>query len=355
MKAGLIIYGSIDTPSGGYLYDRMLVRTLEANGHEVETISQERRQYLDCIQDNFSQEMLEKLEGLDVDVLIEDELNHISLFHLNSRLKERVSYPLVSIVHHLSCSASRDPKERYMYMYFEEMYLESIDGFIFNSNATMGSVEDILGYGPKGIVAHPGKDHIDLSFTRSMIEKEAEPFEILYIGNVLPHKGLDVLIDALSTIGSDNWRLRVIGKPLDDEFLERVTALVTERGLENKVHFMGFITDDQLRDCLNTGHILCVPSYFEGYGIVYAEALGHGLPVIASTRGGAGEIISDGEDGFLIEPGNTIQLAGSLKTLMNDSDLLYKMSDKAFEKFEVLPNWEYSMGLVIDFLLSMMD
>jgi glycosyltransferase involved in cell wall biosynthesis len=355
LRAGLIIYGSIDTPTGGYLYDRMLVRTLEARGHEVEIVSQERRQYLDCIQDNFSREMLEKLECLDVDVLIEDELNHISLFHLNSRLKEKASYPLVSIVHHLSCSASRDPKERYMYRYFEEMYLRTIDGFVFNSKATMGSVTDVLERGLKGIVAHPGKDHIDLSITRPMIEKETEPFEILYIGNVLPHKGLDVLIEALSAIEYHNWRLRVIGRPLDDEFMEKVAGLVSEGGLESRVRFMGFVTDDQLRECLNAGHILCVPSFFEGYGIVYAEALGHGLPVIASTSGGAGEMISEGEDGFLIGPGNVGQLAGFLELLMNDNDLLQRMSERALEKFEKLPTWEESMGSVIDFLLSTVD
>jgi glycosyltransferase involved in cell wall biosynthesis len=355
LRVGLVIYGSIDTPTGGYLYDRMLVRDLESKGHEVEIISQERRDYLDCIKDNFSPVVLEELENIDIDVLVQDELNHISLFHLNRRLREKVRFPLISIVHHLSCYASRDPQQREMYRYFEQMYLETIDGFIFNSNATRMSVADVMGYDPIGVVAHPGKDHIDISRSRKKIKSKNEPFEILYVGNVLPHKGLDVLIEALSRVETDNWRLRVIGKALDDEFLERVSTLVSEKRMENRVCFMGFVRDDQLKEFLSKGHILCVPSFFEGYGIVYSEALGYGLPVIASNQGGAREIISEGEDGFLIEPGKIDQLAGCLEILMNDGQLLCRMSDRAIEKFETLPTWQESMGLVVDFLKSMVD
>ena len=107
MRVGLIIYGSLDAVSGGYLYDRMLVRNLQAQGDQVEIFSLPWRTYARHIGDNFSGQLYDQLLRASLDVLLQDELNHPSFFWLNHQLKNRIAYPIVAIVHHLRCSESR--------------------------------------------------------------------------------------------------------------------------------------------------------------------------------------------------------------------------------------------------------
>ena len=104
MRAGLIIYGSLDTLSGGYLYDRMLVRALVADGWEVEIFKLPWRDYARHLGDNLSRAWQERLRTAAVDIMIQDELNHPSLVRINHSLAGRVPYRTVSLVHHLRCS-----------------------------------------------------------------------------------------------------------------------------------------------------------------------------------------------------------------------------------------------------------
>jgi hypothetical protein len=105
MRIGLLIYGTLETLSGGYLYDRRLVEHLQSKGDEVEIVSLPWRNYLRHLGDNFSGSLYTRLKELQVDLLLQDELNHPSLFWLNRRLQNQVSYPIIAIVHHLRSSA----------------------------------------------------------------------------------------------------------------------------------------------------------------------------------------------------------------------------------------------------------
>src|SRR4030067_2729018 len=105
MRVGLMIYSSLESISGGYLYARQLVEYLLGAGDAVEVISLPWRDYARHLLDNLSRELGERLLNARLDVLLQDELIHPSLFLLNKRLRERFPYPLVSFVHHLPSSA----------------------------------------------------------------------------------------------------------------------------------------------------------------------------------------------------------------------------------------------------------
>ncbi len=96
MKIGLVIYGSLDALSGGYLYDRKLVEYLRGQGDNVEIISLPWRNYAAHLTDNFHFRLPKSM-----DIMIEDELNHPSLIAANAG---KHFYPVVSLVHHLRCS-----------------------------------------------------------------------------------------------------------------------------------------------------------------------------------------------------------------------------------------------------------
>ena len=133
MKIGLIIYGRLQTLSGGYLYDRQLVNHLEEAGETVEIISLPWEGYGRHLLHNFWFALREQLRMAEFDLLLQDELNHPSLFWLNRRLRGEVNYPIVSIVHHLRSSEARPRWQNWFYRLVEQQYLASVDGFIFNS------------------------------------------------------------------------------------------------------------------------------------------------------------------------------------------------------------------------------
>ncbi len=93
MRIGLVIYGSLEIVSGGYLYDRKLVEHLQAQGEQVEIMALPWRSYTRHLTDNFSGALYRRLRKTGLDVLLQDELNHPSLFLLNHRLRGQVGYP----------------------------------------------------------------------------------------------------------------------------------------------------------------------------------------------------------------------------------------------------------------------
>src|SRR5258705_9732478 len=114
MKIGLVIYGSLDTVSGGYLYDRKLGEYLRTQGDTVEIMSPPWRNYGAHLTDNFRFKLLPNL-----DIVIQDELNHPSLIGTNSGTHP---YPIVSLVHHLRCSELRPKWQNDFYCTVEKKY-----------------------------------------------------------------------------------------------------------------------------------------------------------------------------------------------------------------------------------------
>jgi glycosyltransferase involved in cell wall biosynthesis len=95
---------------------------------------------------------------------------------------------------------------------------------------------------------------------------------------------------------------------------------------------------------------LVVPSSYEGFGIVYLEGMGFGLPPIATTAGAAGEIITHGENGFLVPPGDAAALADCIRLLMQDRERLSAMSLAARQRYDRHPSWQASAAKIREFI-----
>jgi glycosyltransferase involved in cell wall biosynthesis len=118
------------------------------------------------------------------------------------------------------------------------------------------------------------------------------------------------------------------------------------------VDLLGTLASEELAGLLARSHLLAVPSSYEGFGIVYLEGMGFGLPASAPTAGGGREIINHGRDGFLVTPGDTAALARHLGDLVADRGLLLKMSLAAQANFARHPTWEESLATIHRFLHS---
>ena len=356
MRIGLVIYGSLDTISGGYLYDRKLVEYLQAQGHPVQLFSLPWRNYSRHLSDNFSQTVLQKLRDLPVDVLIQDELNHPSLVWLNQRLRGKVTYPMISLVHHLRCSEDHPPLLKRCYRWLERQYLKTVDGFIYNSQTTRTSVEALLEKPQSAVVAYPAADHLPSPPQPWLHEKhsdfwaDADPLRILFIGNVIARKNLHSLLAALALLPTERWQLTVVGSLTTDvEYVARIRRQIKNARLDKAVHLTGSLPTTALLEQLRSHHLLAVPSY-EGFGIVYLEAMNYGLPVIASTLGAAHEIVTHGQEGFLVDPTDVQQLAQHIGELQQNRQRLLAMSQAARTRFENHPTWQTSTSKILSWL-----
>jgi glycosyltransferase involved in cell wall biosynthesis len=110
------------------------------------------------------------------------------------------------------------------------------------------------------------------------------------------------------------------------------------------------LLDDALAQLLADSHVLVVPSTYEGFGIVYLEGMGFGLPAIATTAGAAHEIITDGQDGYLVLPNDPEALAARLRRLHADRALLAQLGRNALQRYAVHPTWADSMARIRGFL-----
>lgn len=362
MRILLVIYGSLDTLSGGYLYDRTLVRRLTADGHSVRVHSQKlRTPYLANLAGNGDRSLILSAEAWRPDVIVQDELNHPSLFLLNRVLKRRVPAPLIGLVHHLKSLEEGPAPDQAAARRMERAFLAGLDGFIFNSAFTRLSVETALGAGLGGrpaspvkpwVIALPGKDRLGaIRISDAPGRSQGRALRLLFLGNVIPRKGLHVLVEALARIPDRPWTLTIAGRTDPDPgYASRIRGRIRETGLESRVSWIGAVPDEDLPRIFQSHDLLSVPSQCEGFGIVYAEALTFGLPVIAGALGGASEIVDHGSNGFLIPWEDSKSLANCLIQLLDSPQRREELSRNARAKAESLPTWEESMGRIEDFL-----
>jgi glycosyltransferase involved in cell wall biosynthesis len=353
MRIGLVIYGSLGTVSGGYLYDRRLVAYLKSQGDQVDIISRPWRGYALHLADNLSPDFKQRLEG-DYDIVLQDELNHPSLVWINRRLRQTAL--LVAIVHHLRYQEARPLWQNRLFGAVERRYLRTVDAFIYNSQTTRRAVEVLAEREQPCVVAYPGGDRFEqtVSTGSSPHRPAARPLKVLFVGNLIPRKGLHTLLAALAQLPANAWRLTIVGNiRVDPDYARQIRRLLDRFGMDQQVKWRGSLNDAELAQEMASSHVLAVPSSFEGFGIVYLEGMGFGLPAIATTGGAAGEIITDGENGFLVPPEDPKVLAACLSSLVTDRSRLTRMSRSATERFASHPTWQQSMASIRDFLITL--
>ena len=331
MKIGLMVYESLRDQSGGYLYDRKIVEYLRDCGHKVLVYT-------------FPFEV-ERVIKDDVELLLEDELCHKDLLEFNLRLKKAFPIPVIVLVHHLKylepVLQPREEKEK------EKKFLKTCDAVIANSDNTSREVRK-LGVELPTLVSYPGCDHLAPSpdFNR----RAPESFlKILSVGILVPRKGFYLLFEALEELSDYPWELRIVGdETLDVRYVESLRKKARELG--NRIQFLGRVSSKELSEIYLNSDLFVLPSYFEGYGIVVAEAVLHLLPVIASKVGGIPEIIQDGREGILIPPGDKAALKGALQVFLEQPERLGPFIEACALRRSSLSTWKETGKRIEDFL-----
>jgi glycosyltransferase involved in cell wall biosynthesis len=158
-----------------------------------------------------------------------------------------------------------------------------------------------------------------------------EALRILYVGRLAIEKGIQVLVDASNRLEVEHT-LDIVGSgPLE--------AMLRKHG-SNRIRFLGFIPRNELGAVYAAHDVACVPSLTEPFGLVVAEALAAGLPVIGSSTGGIPDMIRDGFNGLLVRPNDADALSRALKTIAVDDSLRRSLASQA--RASVIPrlSWE---------------
>jgi len=139
---------------------------------------------------------------------------------------------------------------------------------------------------------------------------------VVFTGRLVPHKGVDVLLQALRELPLD-VHLVVVGR---GPKLVDLSALARRLGVADRAHFCTSVSDDELPQYLALADVFAFPSQnrLEGFGLAVAEAMACGLPVVTSDMPGVREVIDDGVHGLLVEPLLADDLAEKLRALLDD-------------------------------------
>ena len=358
MRVGIVMPARGDIMTGGQLYNWMLVDYLRQQGDHVDVIAPPKWHLHDAyhmVAANLSRSLFRRLVETPLDVLLQDEAN--PLFWINQRLRHRVHYPIVSIVHHLRCTEAHPVWQNIFYRWIERRYLSTVDGFILNSDTTHRVVESLVVGQRPFVVAYPGGDRFHSTLKPEEIAARAHlpgPLRILFLGNLIPRKELHTLLAALAQLPGESWRLEIVGsQQMNPRYVASIRRQIGRGQLENRVTLSGAVSDARLAEKLSQSQLLAVPSSYEGFGIVYVEAMGFGLPAIASTAGGAGEIVDHARNGYLVTPGDVKALAKYVYELSQDRDLLERMSLAAHGTYNRRPTWAECTRRIREFLTSL--
>jgi glycosyltransferase involved in cell wall biosynthesis len=195
-------------------------------------------------------------------------------------------------------------------------------------------------------VAQPGVDAADPATGTAAGET------LLCVAAVIPGKGHDVLLDALTTLTDLSWRCLCVGSlDRDPEFAKGLTRL------DGRVRFTGPRTGADLDRTYASADLLVLASRAETYGMVVAEALARGLPVVATDVGGVTEALGHGADGvrpgLLVAPEDPAALAAALRVWLGDAALRERLRRAARERRESLPRWSTTASVIAGVLTAL--
>ncbi|HYX86793.1 MAG TPA: glycosyltransferase family 4 protein [Gaiellales bacterium] len=178
---------------------------------------------------------------------------------------------------------------------------------------------------------------------------------LLSVAAVIPGKGHDVLLDALAPLTGFRWHCQCVGSlERDPAFAERLRRRVLDRGMDGRVRFSGPQAEADLARSYAAADVLVLPSRAETYGMVIAEALARGLPVVAAEVGGVPEALGHGADGtrpgLLVPPGDPAALRDALRTWLEDAGLRRRLRVAARERRASLADWSTTTSAVADML-----
>jgi D-inositol-3-phosphate glycosyltransferase len=222
------------------------------------------------------------------------------------------------------------PPESLLRIATEQEVIEFADCVIASTPYEFDDLVEHYGTNPESIcISPPGVDHSvfcpgSQAEARERLGIEFGPV-LLFVGRIQPLKGVDVAIETLARVRDDYplARLVVVGGPSGDSGpseMAHLAQLATHRGVGNEVVFRPPESHDVLADFYRACDALLIPSRYESFGLVAAEAQASGLPVVAANVGGLSYAVADGTSGVLNDGYDPSTWAAAVRRVLEDAD-----------------------------------
>ena len=330
--------GDLNTPTGGYGYDRRIIRELRQLGWQVDVVD---------VGDGFPfPNAAQRATALAVLSAVPTGrptiLDGLAFGALPEAGAIRSGRPLIALVHQpLALDPGLNPIQAQNFRETERAALAAAVHVVVTSEATARIVvADYDVPSDRVTVVRPGNDPVPAARSR-----HDGVVRLLSVGSVLPVKGYDLLIAALATLVNLPWQLTIAGdRTRNLATAAQLDADIAAYGLRDRVAVLGAVPPEGITNLYLASDVFVLASRFEGYGMALAEAISHGLPVVSTTAGAIPDTVPVGT-GLLVAPDDVPALARALRRLVSDHAERRRLAMNARKAAAQFPTWQASARL----------
>jgi glycosyltransferase involved in cell wall biosynthesis len=328
----LVFPGSLDTKTGGYIYDRRVFEELQNSGWHTTTLS------LDSTFPKPTDSALREAKaGFDRipngQLVVIDGLALAGLTPLLPSIVARLH--VIALIHHpLADETGIDSESARQFEAAEKSALALVPQVIVTSAWTRRRLADYAVDTSRVAVVKPGIDRGPL------VERvPSSTVRLLTVATITERKGHATLIEALSGLKHLDWSLRCAGSlELDFRCARALQQQIALADLRDRVALLGELAPDAVRDEYARADLFVLPSFLEGYGMALAEAIAHALPVVSTTAGAIPDTVP-GSASRLVAPGDADALTEVLRQLISDPSARSKLATAAHDAAVSVSTW----------------
>ena len=335
IAAALAVPGEINTVTGGYIYDRRLLEELRAAGRGMQLVT---------LPDSFPFPSPQEMDAAMHALLALPEtcpviIDGLAFGALDPARVGLIKAPIVALVHHPLALESGLPQDVQDHLWRTERdNLRHAAQIIVPSPHTREILSERYDVPAARIhVALPGIDLPVPDTWDATVAPQGAPL-ILSVGILHPRKGHDVLIDALALVADQEWHAEIVGNPWEKGHYDALQDRIRQAGLSDRINLAGRVSDEALEQLYRRASIFALATRYEGYGIVFNEALVHGLPIVSCRTGAVPDTVPAAA-GLLVARDDATAFAGALRALLTDQSLRTDMAEAARQAGARLSSW----------------
>ncbi len=325
------IPGDIDLATGGYAYDRRVMAMLPDYGVQADLVALPGSFPFPTPADLTQTKRLLAGAPASSTLLIDG----LALGAIPADLIKSLSRPVIALVHHPLCLESGITDHQAAHLKATETAALALARHVLvTSFATKRILVADFGVPTTKItVAEPGTD------PSMRASGTGTPMQLLAVGAISKRKGYEILIEALRPLTDLDWRLTIAGATdRDAAAVAGLESAIAAAHFHDRVRLSGTVVPATLAKYYDTADLFVMSSLFEGYGMVLAEAMARGLPIVCTTGGAASDTVPDGA-ALKVAPGNAQALTAAIEKALTDKRLRRRMADSSWEMGRTLPPW----------------